>query len=116
MLVFNDRTKAILGASLAQYGELLPLTCNGYLFWTLNVTTFVDALDDRASQTVRASDTGDILMIRRHVFKPTMLEGADLFKLPQTPRGLIYATDSFAETLKRHDLLGLGLIQVWAPN
>lgn len=116
MLVFSNRAKEILGADLARYGEVLPLSCAGGHFWTLNVTSFLDALDESASQVVRASDTGGILMIRLHVLKAAAVVGADLFKLPQTPRGLIYATDSFGEKLKRHNLSGLELVQVWAPN
>jgi hypothetical protein len=107
MLVFGDHARQSVGAELERYGEVLPLSCDGRPFWTLNITSFVDALDEGASQLVRASDTGGILMIRRHVFKPIALAGAVLFKLPQTPRGLIYATDSFAGRLKESKLVGL---------
>ncbi len=66
----------------------------------------------RAAFSRRASDTGAVLMIRRHVFKAADLEGVGLFKLPQMPRGLIYATESFALKLKESQLMGLEVVQV----
>jgi hypothetical protein len=116
MLVFGDRAREVIGPTLEQYGELLPLSCEGQRFWTLNVTSFVDALDEGASQVGRASDTGRLLMVRRYAFKAAHLEGAGLFKLPQMPRGLIYATESFSEKLAESRLTGLELVQLWAPN
>lgn len=116
MLIFGDYARQIIGPNLEQYGEVLPLTCDGHRFWTLNVTSFVDALDEGASQVTHASDTGRVLTVRRHVFKAVALEGAGLFKLPQTPRGLIYVTDSFAERLRESKLVGLELVQLWAPD
>ncbi|MGO8997390.1 MAG: imm11 family protein [Polyangiaceae bacterium] len=115
-LVFGDGARQSLGPELERYGEVLPLSCEGRPFWTLNVTSFVDALDERASQVVRASDTGGILMIRRYAFKAASLGRAGLFNLPQTPRGPIYATDSFADKLNERKLVGLELVQVWAPD
>ncbi|WP_394828803.1 imm11 family protein [Pendulispora albinea] len=116
MMILSQNAKEVLGSYLAQYGELLPLACNDGEFWTLNVTTFVDALDEEATQAVRASDSGRILLIRKHAFNSAALRDAGLFKLPQTPRGLIYATESFAQELRRHSLLGLELEPIWAPN
>jgi hypothetical protein len=116
MLVLGDHAKASIGRDLEQYGELLPLVCDGRPFWTLNVTSFVDALDDSKSQLLRASDTGAILMIRQLALRAAPLAGAGLFKLPQIPRGLIYATEAFKDTLAKHKLAGLELVQVWAPN
>jgi hypothetical protein len=115
-LILSGRAKEEIGNQLQKYGELLPLACADGEFWTLNVTTLIDALDEGASQLVRATDGGRVLMIRRHVFKGPALEGAGLFKLPQIPAGSIYATDLFAERLKEHKLIGLAPTQVWAPN
>jgi hypothetical protein len=116
MLVFGERAKEAFGRELERYGEILPLVCEGHPFWTLNVTSFVDALDVPASQVVRASDTGAVLTIRRHAMKADALLGAGLFKVPETPRGLIYATDLLARKLAEPSLAGLELVQVWAQN
>ena len=45
-LVFGDGARQSLGPELERYGEVLPLSCEGRPFWTLNVTSFVDALDE----------------------------------------------------------------------
>jgi hypothetical protein len=116
MLVLNDHAKESVGRYLEQYGELLPLVCDGRPFWTLNVTSFIDALDEGKSKLLRASDTGVILMIKHLTLRAAPPVGAGLFKLPQVPRGLIYATETFKDMLEKHKVAGLALIQVWAPD
>jgi hypothetical protein len=115
-LILSSRARDKIGEYLEQYGELLPLACEDGEFWAYNVTTIVDALDSEATQAVRASVGGRILMIIRHIFKIDMLVDVGLFKLPQTRKGLIYSTADFAEKLRAFDLVGLKLVQVWAPN
>lgn len=114
MLVVGRAARDKLGTVLEQYGELLPLLCDDGDFWVLNVTRLVDALDESNSQLMRASDTGAILMIRKHAFRPAALDQAHLFKLPQTARGLIYVTDPFVQLASTSGLKGLEFVQVWA--
>jgi len=116
MLVLSRAAKEAIGAYLQQYGELLPLESDGGEFWTFNATTVLDALNEPASQVLRASDTGAVLLIRRPVFVSSALEGAGLFKVAQTPRGLIYATDEFVRLTRATRLDGLEFDPVWTSN
>jgi len=116
MLIVSEAAREQLGKDLEHYGELLPLACKEANFWALNVTRFVNALDENASQLVRASDTGAVLTIRKLVLMPAKLGEAELFKLPQTPRGLIYATRLFADKVQQTGLRGLEFVQVWPPT
>jgi hypothetical protein len=76
-------------------------------------THLIDALDEDASELCRASDTGKILMMKKHVFRPATLEGAVLFKLAQVRRGPIFVTDSFIEMIKASGLTGLTFKRLW---
>ena len=116
MFILSQVAKDKIGSYLEQYGELLPLACDDGDFWTLNVTRLVDALDESSSQLLRGSDTGEILMIHKHVFRPSGLEQAQLFKLPQVLRGLIYVTDPFVDMIKASGLKGLEFVKVWSPD
>jgi hypothetical protein len=100
---------------LEEYGEFLPLKCDEGKFWTFHVTHFLDALDESASEVLRASDEPDyILMILKHVFRPEKLTGAWMFKLPQSEgRGRFYVTDPFVNLIRASGLTGLGFKRVW---
>lgn len=115
MFIINRAAKEKIGSHLEQFGELLPLACDEGDFWTLNVTCLVNALDENNSQLLRATDTGAILMIRKHVFLPAELGKAEVFKIPQVPRSLIYVTSAFVDLVNSSGLTGIEFVQVWAP-
>jgi hypothetical protein len=114
MLLLSGAARGELQAELERFGELLPLHCDDGEFWAYNVTRLVDALDEGDSQVLRATDTGAILMIRRHVFRPQLLGNAHIFKLVQMTWGLIYVTDEFTKIVAASGLAGLGFSPVWA--
>ncbi|MBI5397406.1 MAG: hypothetical protein HZA91_19080 [Verrucomicrobia bacterium] len=116
MLIISRAASDKIGRYLEQYGELLPLICDEGDFWILNVTRLVDALDERKSRLLRASDNNAVLMIQEHVFCASKLGYADVFKLSQMVRGLIYVTDAFVELISRSKLKGVAFVQVWPPN
>jgi hypothetical protein len=107
--------KEQLGSWFEEAGELLPLDCADGDFWTLNVTQLVNALDEADSKVLRASDSGNILLIHRYCFHPERL-GPEIFKLSQTPRGLIYFTEAFVNRVRATSLKGLDFKLVWAAN
>jgi hypothetical protein len=116
MLILGRAARLKLQSELEPYGELLPLACEEGDFWALNVTRLIDALDEGRSELVRASDSGAILMIRRHVFRSSELEGAHVFKLRQMVRGSIYVTDPFVELVVASGLKGVEFLRVWTSN
>lgn len=113
MLIINRRARDKIGSQLEKYGELLPLSCEDGDFWALNVTCLIDALDEYKSKILRSSDTKEMLTIQKHVFRPAVLRGAVLFKLPQMVRGLIYVTNHFVELIMSSGLVGLEFVVLW---
>jgi hypothetical protein len=114
-LPMTDTARKKIGPYLEKYGEFLPLTCDEGKFWTFHVTHFVDALDEDASDVLRASDDPDyILMILKHVFRPERLTSDWMFKLPQSHgRGPFYVTDPFVNLIRTSGLSGLEFKRIW---
>jgi hypothetical protein len=114
-LFMSHAAREKLGPYLEGYGEFLPLSCDEGNFWIFHVTHLVDALDENASDLLRASDDhGRVLMINRHVFRPEKLTADLIFKLPQSRgRGAFYVTEPFVNLIRRLGLTGLKFRQVW---
>lgn len=117
-LIMSEAAKEAIGSHLKRYGEFLPLKCDEGKFWAFHVTHFVDALDEDASDVVRATDDPNIvLMINRHVFQPAKLTADWMFKLPQMHgRGRIYVTDPFVNLICASELTGLEFKRVWPQS
>ena len=113
MLMMGAEAKRRIGDILERDGELLPLKSDAGEFWTLNVTSVIDALDESKSEVLRASDTGRILMVKKPIFRASYLADANLFKLPQTVRGLIYVTTPFVDLIDSTGMVGLEFDRVW---
>ncbi len=115
-LIVSSHARALIGSVLEQYGELLPLTCDEGDFWTLNVTSLVDALDEAMSEILRAPTSDRLLMVYKHAFRPEKLRNVMLFKLPQLKRSTVFVTDEFVNLIRSKDLVGLRFKQIWAPD
>lgn len=113
VLVLRERAVAALESLLVRYGELLPLDCQDADLWLFNTLTVVDALDEERAQLVRFDD-GAILAVERHEFRPDLVAGLAVFKVPQLLRGSLFVGDEFAEAVAAAGLTGLDLTEVWS--
>ncbi len=101
---FSRRAVEQLRLLLESNGNILPLAMrNGDDFFSYQVTTIVDALDEDASDLARFS-TGRIMDVHRYVFKPDAISTA-IFKVPQL-RPDIFVTEAFVEKVKNAGLTG----------
>jgi hypothetical protein len=118
LLPMTQRARERIESHIQRYGEFLPLESDEGNFCTFHVTHFLDALDERASNVLYASDEpGYVLMIHKHVFRPERLTGAWMFKLPQSDgRGAIYVTDPFVNFIRASGLTGIDFRRVWPQS
>jgi hypothetical protein len=115
LLVLRDKAFAALGDVLADYGELLPLSCPDTELWVFNALRFVDALDEDGS-TLRRFSSGRIADIQRYAFHPERVAGVEIFRLPQTPRGPLCVSGEFVERVRAAELRGADFQLVWADG
>lgn len=111
--VFRDSATEALGGLLSGGGELLPLENEEADLRVLNVTAVLDALDEERSTLVKFPSTGRIMNVKTHVFRPEVIEGAHVFKVPHLLRGSVFVTDEVVQAAERAGLRGVGFRQVW---
>jgi hypothetical protein len=112
-LIFRRHALGALEALLLSYGELLPVACSEPNLVIFNATRVLDALDEQASGTLRFTD-GRIMRVTRHVFRPEVVAGVDVFKIPNLRVSPTYVSDRFVERAKSAGLRGLSFDKVWS--
>jgi hypothetical protein len=113
ILIVRDRVLPALMPILQGYGEILPLRCDEPVS-LFNATTIVDGLDEERS-TVARFDSGEVLAIERHVFKPNAIGSVEIFKLPGRASN-IYLRESVVRRIGALGLRGLAFDMVWADE
>ncbi|WP_192244614.1 imm11 family protein [Mesorhizobium silamurunense] len=101
-----------LAASLAPYGELIPL--RGEKVWLFNVTNVIDALDRERSEIVYFDD-GDILAIERYAFDADKIGTAEVFKLPMRASP-VFVNDMFVGRVRTAVLRTVSFKPRWTSD
>lgn len=106
-LILNQKAYAALKDELAEYGELLPVSCEGVPYWLCHVTmeTGTDAVD--LSQSDRFVDEGEYVNLKKLAFKEQAVKDLLMFQSEYTGFVNLYCTDRFKTLLQQHDLRGL---------
>ena len=112
-LVFRRPALGELETMLLSYGELLPLACPEPNLVIFNVTRVLDALDEQASGILRFTN-GRIMRIIRPVFRPDVISGSDIFKIPNLRVSPTYVSERFVERVRAAGLRGLVFNKVWS--
>jgi hypothetical protein len=112
-LIFRRHALGELEALLLSYGELLPVACSEADLVIFNATRVLNALDEQASGIERLS-SGRIMRITRHVFRPEVISGVDIFKIPNLRVSPTYVSERFVERVKATGLRGLIFNKVWS--
>ena len=114
--VFSPRALDALGDLLEGNGEVLPLSCPDGEYVAFNVTRVVDALDVERSDVRRFKSSGRIRDIERFEFRPELLGGLSIFKLPEIPDMRIFVTERFVQRVQQAGLAGFLFQLAWADT
>lgn len=107
--VFSRRAVNVLQPLIEPYGEFLKLAIDTQELYAFNVTKLVDALDLDKSVYETFSDGKRIMLIRKHVFKDSVIAGLPIFKLIQSPLAYVYVNEIFVAAVKNNNLTGFSL-------
>jgi len=111
-LIFRSPVKEPLSELLKANGELLPLVCSEADLVVFNATRIIDALNEEES-TVSRIDGGKIYRIKRYVFRPEVVDGVDIFKIPNLTPSPTFLSERFVDTWNACGLVGLDFLPVW---
>jgi hypothetical protein len=112
--VWSPRARAALEPHVGQCGEFLRLRCKEADWVLFHVTRIIDALDENASEIVYfPGPQRKVLRLVKVVFKPRMLEGELMFRIPQRSSADVFVTERFVQLVEQHGLVGFNLKQVW---
>jgi hypothetical protein len=111
-LIFNPRGLERLGSELSKHGELLPISTPGSELVIFNPTHVVDALNEEAS-SVQRFENGRILRVSRYVFLASMLDGMDIFKIPNLRVSPTFFSLRIVELWHQAGLRGLEFVKLW---
>ena len=112
-LVFRRHALYDLEAILLSYGELLPVDCAEAELFILNVTNVQNALDEKTSGILRFSD-GRVMRIARYAFRPDVISGVDIFKIPNLRVSPTFVSERFVERFKSAGLRGVVFKKIWS--
>jgi hypothetical protein len=112
VLVFRRSAVDALRDILDVHGELLPLEDeDGAELYAYNPRV-LEALDYSQSEG-HHSPRGELAVVTRHVFLPSVVEGVDIFRQKEDRRGSIYLSERFLQRWKKAKLKGLDFKLVW---
>lgn len=114
-LVFRSTAIEKFGATLTEFGELLPVECPGEDLTIYNPTCVLDALDEELSSLVRF-DSGKVMMVDSYVFRADVVEGFEIFRIPNLKVSPIFVSERFVERWRSSHLCGLEFRLVWSES
>jgi len=112
-LIFRKSAITKLAGLLEEHGELLPLSCSEAELFVFNPTRVLDALDEQSSAMLRFSD-GGIMYISRYVFRPEVVAGNHIFKIPNRRASPVFWDESAVRAWASAGLRGLEFKKVWS--
>lgn len=106
-LVLNEKAYRKLQEPLAEYGEFLPLKCEGNPYWLLHVfrITGMEAVNEQRSQ--RTIDEADFITIESLTFNEEVVQDNLIFKSIYDEARTLFCNKPFTELISQTQLRGL---------
>ncbi len=106
--VMSQRAWEALRPLIGYCCEALPISHpTGKTYFIIHVMDTLDCLDAAKSELTRNATTGRVNRICRYAFKPEMLHGKHIFKLPLESGGELIVDDDFRNIVETNKLKGL---------
>lgn len=115
-LVLSQKAYQELKELLAEYGEFLPLTCEGNPYWLLHVTrtTGMESVNERRSK--RTIDEADFITAEALEFNEQSVQGNLIFKSIYDEGRTLFCNEIFTDIASNAGLGGLRFTTNLAPG
>lgn len=105
-LMLNENTKSNLEKKLNQYGEFLPVKCEGIQYYIFNVTNIIDNIIDEKNSKKTIEESGYIEVEQLSFIEEKACKNL-LFKTNWNGLKNIYCTDEFKSLIESSGYSGL---------
>lgn len=106
ILLLSENAYEALRLILADYGEMLPITIQGFKYYLFNLQVSAK-LDSEKSEYEIDDMSGDVIGIKSRVFDETDIAEKDIFTNFHNDYGGIYCTEGFKNSCEMFELDGL---------
>jgi hypothetical protein len=114
--VMSQRAWDVLRALIGYCCEGLPIIHpTGKPYFIIHVMETIDVLDEQRAEFSRNDTTGRISRIYKYAFKPELLHGKHIFKLPLESGGELIVDDDFRRAVEANGLVGLKFVKIYPP-
>ena len=104
--IINEKAYKVLYPYLKSHSQIFKINNNGTIFYVINVTDIIDCLDYDNSEIKYFSSSNRVMDIEKYVFHSEKLKKATIFKLPEFPKGISYATEEFKKVVEENNIIG----------
>lgn len=111
--IFSQKAVEVLNEFLDDSVELLDLNHQkSDKFYLINVVKVLDCIDHSKAE-FRRFPNGRIMWCEKYAFHPEKVIGQHIFKIIDTPRGLVLVSDEFRDKVLENNLTGFIFEEVW---
>lgn len=104
--IINEKTYKVLYPYLKNHSQIFEIKNEDKIFYVVSVTDIIDCLDYEKSELKLFNSTGRVMRVIKYVFKTEKLKNATVFKLPEFPKGISYATEEFRKVVEENNIKG----------
>ena len=111
--VLNKKALKSLFPLIKDDVEILTLQLNNEILFGINVLTVIDAIDYDMSEYRTFRDGKRIMAFKKYVFRDDMIKNNNIFKIIDLPRGDIFVSEEFCNSILDNNLEGFKLELVY---
>ena len=111
--VIDSKSTEILSDLIKKDSELLPLVCKDAQFNIINVTKVIDCINYEQAEYKTFRDGKRIMRFTKYAFHQELLEGDNIFRIPELPFSRPFVSDKFKNVVEENGLEGFLFELAW---
>jgi len=107
-LALNDKAYQALATKLSDYGEFLPVNCEGNDYYIFNILKIIDDMGGvDESQSIKKEESGIFLGLEKLVFNESVAADLLIFRTAFDDHQRIFCSDHFLQLAEKSGLNGV---------